>query len=66
MLQIKRENIKHEEVTIEKVLKKITLPKFQRIKNESHVEKIFQNLPKNCRILRKGVIFYEVKITDSC
>lgn len=42
MLPIKRQNIEYIEVQVDKVLEKFTLPKFQRSKDESHVEQLFQ------------------------
>jgi hypothetical protein len=44
MLHIKRNQIDHMDVPIIDVLHKITLPPFQRNKNESHVEHLFQRL----------------------
>ena len=42
MLPILRKNIEYVEVPIDKVLERFTLPKFQRNRDESHVDQLFQ------------------------
>lgn len=69
MLPILRKNIEYKEVEIAKVLENFTLPKFQRNKDESHLEQLFQRFlsyyETNNDIVLTGSISVGVKTATS-